>query len=76
MAWTAPRTWVAGENVTAAIMNAHVRDQFLEVAPAVVTTAGDLLVADGSQSLKRLAMGAADDTLRVNAGGTDVEWRA
>lgn len=26
MAWTAPRTWVAGETVTAAIMNQHVRD--------------------------------------------------
>ncbi len=26
MAWTTPRTWVAEELVTAAIMNAHVRD--------------------------------------------------
>lgn len=26
MAWTAPRTWVAGETVTAANLNAHVRD--------------------------------------------------
>ena len=26
MGWTAPRTWVAGEIVTAALMNAHVRD--------------------------------------------------
>lgn len=26
MVWTAPRTWVAGETVTAAIMNTHVRD--------------------------------------------------
>jgi hypothetical protein len=26
MAWTAPRTWVAGEKATAAIMNLHVRD--------------------------------------------------
>ena len=26
MAWTAPRTWVAGEVVTAAYMNTHVRD--------------------------------------------------
>ncbi len=28
MAWTAPRTWVAGEIVTAAIMNTYVRDDF------------------------------------------------
>ena len=26
MSWTTPRTWVAGEVVTAAIMNTHVRD--------------------------------------------------
>lgn len=26
MAWSAPRTWTTGETVTAAIMNAHVRD--------------------------------------------------
>lgn len=26
MAWTAPRTWVAGETVTAALMNTHIRD--------------------------------------------------
>jgi hypothetical protein len=28
MAWTAPRTWVASEVVTAAVMNQHVRDNF------------------------------------------------
>ena len=28
MAWTAPRTWVTGELVTASIMNAHIRDNF------------------------------------------------
>ena len=28
MAWTTPRTWVAAETTTAALMNTHVRDQF------------------------------------------------
>lgn len=28
MAWTAPRTWVAGETVTAAMLNTHLRDNF------------------------------------------------
>lgn len=27
MAWSTPRTWTSGETVTAAIMNAHIRDQ-------------------------------------------------
>lgn len=31
MAWTTPRTWVAGEIVTAAIMNTHVRDNLNEI---------------------------------------------
>lgn len=26
MAWTTPRTWVAGELVTAALFNSHIRD--------------------------------------------------
>lgn len=29
MAWTAPRTWIAGEVVTAALMNTHLRDNLL-----------------------------------------------
>ena len=29
MAWTAPRTWVSGETVTAALMNAQIRDNEL-----------------------------------------------
>ena len=29
MAWTAPRTWVVGEVVTAAVQNTHVRDNLL-----------------------------------------------
>lgn len=29
MAWTAPRTWVASEFVTAALMNTHLRDNLL-----------------------------------------------
>src|SRR5262245_53312656 len=32
MSWTTPRTWVTSELVTASVMNAHVRDQFLEIA--------------------------------------------
>lgn len=38
MAWTAPRTWVTSEVVTASVMNTHVRDNFLETGPAVHTS--------------------------------------
>lgn len=31
MAWTTPRTWAAGELVTAALLNTHVRDNLLHL---------------------------------------------
>ena len=31
MAWTTPRTWVAGENPTATIFNTHVRDNLIDL---------------------------------------------
>lgn len=31
MAWTAPRTWVTGEIVTAAMLNVHVRDNTIDL---------------------------------------------
>lgn len=54
MAWTTPRTWVAGEVVTASIMNTHVRDNLddldtrMDTAPQLaqatetITAAGSL----------------------------------
>lgn len=38
MAWSSPRTWVAGEQVTASIMNAHVRDNLTALAAIPATT--------------------------------------
>lgn len=34
MAWTSPRTWVAGETVTAALLNIHLRDNLKAVGDA------------------------------------------
>lgn len=50
MSWTAPRTWVAGEVVTAAIMNTHVRDNELALYPARVQVynAGTATIATGT----------------------------
>ena len=74
MAWTAPRTWVTGEQVTAAIMNSAVRDNFLETSAATVTTAGDIAFADAANSMgSRLAIGAAGRTL-VSTGSAPI-WR-
>ncbi len=35
MAWTAPRTWVTGETVTAALMNTHIKDNLLAIGEHV-----------------------------------------
>ena len=74
MAWTAPRTWVTGETVTAALMNAHIRDNLLETSAATVTTAGDMVFADAANSMgSRLAIGAA--TTHLVSDGSAPVWR-
>lgn len=56
--WTAPRTWVAAETVTASIMNTHVRDNLsvLRAGGFAVTSqaTGDLLCASSSTQFARL----------------------
>lgn len=37
MAWTSPRTWVAGETLTAALLNVHVRDNLKAIGDAWTT---------------------------------------
>lgn len=74
MAWSSPKTWSTGEVVTAALANAQWRDNFLETAPAKVTTAGDLVIASAANTLARFGLPAALEVLRVNAGGT--AWEA
>lgn len=37
MAWTSPRTWVAGETVTAALLNTHLRDNLKAIGDAWAT---------------------------------------
>ncbi len=72
MAWTAPRTWVTGETVTAALMNAHIKDNFLETSAATVTTAGDIAFADAANSMgSRVAIGAVNTHL-VSDGSAPV----
>ncbi len=66
MAWTAPRTWVTGETVTAALMNAHIKDNLLETAAAKAATAGGYFVATGTNTLVERV--AAED---FNGGGSN-----
>lgn len=54
MAWTAPRTWVVSELVTAALMNTHIRDQF----DYLKGNAGAVVISDTLQATK-LGLGVA-----------------
>lgn len=51
MSWTAPRTWVTSEVVSAAIMNAHVRDNLLETAPAKASAAGQTVYSTAGNAI-------------------------
>ncbi len=73
MAWTAPRTWVALEVVTAALLNTHVRDNFLETAPVVAAAANDLIFADAANSMgTKLALG--NNQRWLFSDGSDPKW--
>lgn len=53
MSWTDPRTWTAGETVTAAEMNAHVRDNFKALGDpqgSYSPTSGNWTLGNGSLS--------------------------
>jgi len=51
MAWTAPRTYVTSEIITASILNTDLRDNLLETAPAVATAGGRLIVTTGANAV-------------------------
>lgn len=57
MSWTAPRTWPAASIITAAQLNAHIRDNLLETMTAKVTAAGDIAYATGAHALARIGLG-------------------
>ena len=72
MAWTTPRTWTTGEVVTKAIMDTHVKDNFNMTAPAILTTAGDILYASGSNTPARLAKDTNATRVLTNTGTSNI----
>jgi hypothetical protein len=78
MAWTAPRTFVAAELVTASMLNTHLRDNLNELRAGGLAlssqTGGDFLYAASSTQVGRLAAGGAFTSIRRNAAGTAYEF--
>ena len=68
MAWTTPKTWASGYVVLAADLNTHLRDNLNVTAPAVLTTAGDILYASGANTPARLAKSTTSTQYLANTG--------
>ena len=72
MAWTTPKTWASGYVVLAADLNTHLRDNLNVTAPAVLTTAGDILYASGANTPARLAKDANATRSLTNTGSSNI----
>ena len=72
MAWTTPRTWVTGEVVTAALLNAQIKGNSDLAAAAIMTTAGDIIYASSANTPARLAKDANATRVLTNTGTSNV----
>jgi len=72
MAWTTPKTWASGYIVLAADLNTHLRDNLNVTAPAVMTTAGDIIYASGANTPARLAKSTTSTQYLANTGTSNV----
>jgi hypothetical protein len=72
MAWTTPRTWSAGETLTAANFNTHIRDNELALGPHLIARKAT------DESVTSSAALQADNDLLVNIPANEVwflQWR-
>jgi hypothetical protein len=80
MAWTAPRTWVTAELVTAALMNTHVRDNLKELYHLIGSFGGsDYSVSPELTWNLMLAVGpvtVAGNPVYVEVAARMVSWAA
>ena len=75
MAWTTPKTWASGYVVLAADLNTHLRDNLNVTAPAVMTTAGDIIYASGANTPARLAKSTTSTQYLANTGTSNApQW--
>ena len=79
MAYTAPRTWVSGELVTASLMNEQVRDNELAIAAGYMAIASqaayDLLYASSATQLARIATDTSGKVLTAAGSGAPA-WQS
>jgi triacylglycerol esterase/lipase EstA (alpha/beta hydrolase family) len=74
MTWQAPVTWTTNQTVTAAQLNAQLRDNMLETPAAKATTAGYHFASTGVNSIAERAIVAANvDTQQTTTSATYVD---
>src|SRR5437016_8882562 len=66
MAWTRPRTWVAGEIVTASIMNGHVRDNLAWVVRPLVIASTEIDVVNTAVETALLSVTVTGGSMGVH----------
>ena len=78
MAWTDGSTKSTGDVITAAIWNGYLgaAGSIDKTAPAVVTTAGDIVYATGDNAIARLAVGATHGHVLTVSGSDLPAWEA
>ena len=68
MAFTSPKTWASGYVVLASDLNTYIRDNQNMTAPAIMTTAGDIIYASGANTPARLAKSTTSTQYLANTG--------
>ena len=68
MSFTSPKTWASGYVVLASDLNTYIRDNQNMTAPAIMTTAGDILYASGANTPARLAKSTTSTQYLANTG--------
>ena len=72
MSFTSPKTWASGYVVLASDLNTYIRDNQNMTAPAIMTTAGDILYASGANTPARLAKDTNSTRSLTNTGSSNI----
>lgn len=70
MAWTAPITFTAGSTLLFSDLNTYLRDNMLQMAPAIGTTVGDYFIGSAANTLARRLPVSSRQAASVNTANT------
>lgn len=70
MSWTAPRTWVTGEVVTAALLNTHIRDNQIDLDRRTSPTGAVVATSQTTTATSYSDLATAGPAVTVTIGST------